>query len=75
MTGQLRLKGNKRWSIFAADGTELHELTSGDWCEVEIGGHWIYTTIEHADGAYYATTKGVRLCNYLNARRIPTRDR
>jgi hypothetical protein len=56
------------------DDTRGLELTSGDVCDVQVGGHWIRTRIEflHAPGGgdYYAVERGVRLCRGLPARTV-----
>jgi hypothetical protein len=70
--GHLLKNGSDRWTIVATDGHDV-ELSCGSVIEVRIGGSWIRTSIEHSsrDG-YYATTKGIRLCDELPAR-LPRR--
>ena len=67
--GKLIKNGSGRWEIIFKDEYSF-ELTSGCSCEVKIGPHWIYTTIEFGRDAYYATTPGVQLYKGQPARRL-----
>lgn len=65
--GKLRRNDIGRWEFQDEESDEIFQLTSGSVCEVRIGKEWIRTTIEHYKD-YYATTKGVELCEGLEAR-------
>lgn len=60
---------SKRWSIIDPEDRDSKcELTSGSFCELKIGDHWIPTVIESYDGKYYSTKPGTKLCSQLEAR-------
>jgi hypothetical protein len=79
LTGHLRKNDLDRWEIVAKDGSVVG-LSSGSVVEVHIGGHWIETSIEFCHdwsepedatgsrGHYYATERGILLCDGLPAR-------
>lgn len=67
LSGYLLKGSSGRWSIMGHGGHDF-ELSSGSVIEVRIGKTWIRTSIEHNGREYYATTKGIRLCDELPAR-------
>jgi hypothetical protein len=80
IVGTLRKNSTGRWEIVDdRDDSRALELTSGDVCEVLIGGHWIMTRVEFAHakgggGVYYPVERGVRLWQGLPARVPDRRD-
>lgn len=69
--GKLRKNESDRWEIVDQTRREagelVCELTSGDCCEIKVGGHWITTTIECGwdeatkTSEYYSTVAGTKL--------------
>lgn len=66
MIGKLRKNGNGRWEIVDNSDSRI-ELTSGDCCEIQVGGNWIATRIECGwieatkTSEYYSTVPGTKL--------------
>lgn len=51
------------------DGDEgSYQLTSGDVCEVLIGGNWIPVRVESNDNGYYMTTNDESFRPFLGMR-------
>lgn len=65
--GELKKNENHWWEIDLRGEYPL-ELSCGSVIELNIGGVWIRTRIEHGSNGYYATTRGVQLCTGLTAR-------
>jgi hypothetical protein len=61
---------NERWLVVfqVKPEPDYVTLTSGSIVEVNIGGHWIRTRVEHNGKDYYAVTQGVKLQTNLKAR-------
>lgn len=60
----LKKSPSGRWTLKGID------LTSGDFLEVHIGGHWIRIRIECDQQSYYTIPAAVRLHRGLRARFI-----
>lgn len=65
--GSLQLNESKRWELTRRDCVAL-ELSCGAVIELNVGGAWIRTRIEHDGRGYYAVTRGLQLCAGLRAR-------
>lgn len=51
--GTLVLSSNRgRYAIATTETGPYSDLTSGDHCEILLGGHWIAGSIEHGGGIY-----------------------
>jgi hypothetical protein len=51
ITGTLRMNDLDKWEIvYGRNEDRVIELSSGSVCEVQIGGHWIRTSIEYCHG-------------------------
>lgn len=63
----------ERWLIVykvgkTRDESDWYTVTSGEVIEVNVGGQWVRTRIEHNGKGYYAVVPGVNLANELKAR-------
>lgn len=67
VVGSLIRSKTHRWAIKTDDGL-IYEITSGDIIEVNVGGHWIRTRIEHNGKDYIAMVSGVKLYQGVEVR-------